>query len=81
MGKATVFRVSVARGQQVAQAADRQAVVAAPPPALAMVSKLARSAERHWRRPNGSERLAQVIQGVRFRGGAPVTAAEDQAAA
>jgi len=49
--------------------------------ALAMVFKLARSAERHWRRLNGSERLAEVIQGVRFRDGEPVTAAEDQAAA
>jgi putative transposase len=49
--------------------------------ALAMVFKLARSAERHWRRLNGSERLAEIIQGVRFRDGEPVTAAEDQAAA
>jgi transposase-like protein len=49
--------------------------------ALAMVFKLAQSAERHWRRLDGSERLAQVIQGVRFRDGEPVQAAEDQAAA
>ena len=46
-----------------------------------MVFKLAQSAERHWRRLDGSERLAQVIQGVRFRDGEPVQAAEDQAAA
>ena len=39
------------------------------------------SAERHWRRLDGSERLAQVIQGVRFRDGEPVQAAEEQAAA
>ena len=32
--------------------------------ALAMVFKLAKSAERHWRRLDGSERLAQVIEGV-----------------
>jgi putative transposase len=49
--------------------------------ALAMVYKLARSAERSWRRLDGSERLAQVIQGVRFRDGEPVQAAEEQAAA
>jgi putative transposase len=49
--------------------------------ALAMVYKLAKSAERSWRRLDGSERLAQVIQGVRFRDGEPVQAAEEQAAA
>jgi putative transposase len=49
--------------------------------ALAMVFKLAKSAERHWRRLDGSQRLAQVIQGVRFRDGEPVQVAEDQAAA
>ena len=49
--------------------------------ALAMVFKLARSAERHWRRLNGSERLAEIVRGVRFRDGEAVTAAEDQAAA
>jgi putative transposase len=49
--------------------------------ALALVFKLARSAERHWRRLNGSDRLAAIIRGVRFRDGEPVTAAEDQAAA
>ena len=49
--------------------------------ALAMVFKLAKSAERHWRRLNGPERLAEVIRGVRFRDGEPVQAAEDQAAA
>ena len=49
--------------------------------ALAMVFKLARSAERHWRRLNGSDRLAEIVRGVRFRDGEPVTAAEDQAAA
>jgi len=43
--------------------------------------KLTRSAERHWRRLNGSERLAEIIRGARFRDGEPVTAAEDQAAA
>jgi transposase-like protein len=49
--------------------------------ALAMVFKLAQSAERHWRRLDGSERLAQVIDGVRFRDGEPVQADEEQAAA
>jgi transposase-like protein len=49
--------------------------------ALAMVFKLAKSAERHWRHLNGSDRLAQVIQGVRFRDGEPVQANEEQIAA
>jgi putative transposase len=49
--------------------------------ALAMVFKLAKSAERQWRRLDGTERLAQVIAGVRFRDGEPVPAAEEQAAA
>jgi putative transposase len=48
--------------------------------ALAMVFKLAKSAERHWRRLDGSERLGQLIEGVRFRDGEPVQATEDQAA-
>jgi hypothetical protein len=46
-----------------------------------MVFKLAKSAERHWRRLNGSARLAEVVRGVRFRDGEPAAAAEDQAAA
>ncbi len=49
--------------------------------ALAMVFKLAKSAERRWRRLDGTERLAQVIAGVRFRDGEPVQATEEQAAA
>jgi putative transposase len=49
--------------------------------ALAMVFKLAKSAERHWRRLNGCERLAQLIQGVQFHDGEPVQAAEEQVAA
>jgi putative transposase len=49
--------------------------------ALAMVFKLAKAAERHWRRLDGTERLAQVIQGVRFRDGEPVQDTEDRAAA
>ncbi len=46
-----------------------------------MVFKLAKSAERHWRRLDGSERLAQVIEGVRFRDGEPFQEVEDHAAA
>ncbi len=46
-----------------------------------MVFKLAKSAERSWRRLDGSERLAQVIEGVCFCDGEPVQAAEEQAAA
>ena len=49
--------------------------------ALAMVYKLAKAAERSWRRLDGSQRLAQVVQGVRFRDGEPVQAAEEQVAA
>jgi putative transposase len=45
------------------------------------VFKLAKSAERHWQRLYGPERLTEVIRGVRFRDGEPVTAAEAQAAA
>src|SRR3954462_4218908 len=49
--------------------------------ALAMVFKLAKSAERRWRCLDGSKRLGQLIEGVRFRDGEPVQAAEEQAAA
>jgi putative transposase len=49
--------------------------------ALAMVFKLAKAAERHWRRLDGSDRLAQVIEGVRFRDGEPIQETEEQAAA
>lgn len=49
--------------------------------ALAMVFKLAKSAERHWRRLNGPDRLGQLIAGVRFRDGEAVYDTEDQAAA
>ena len=49
--------------------------------ALAMVFKLAKSAERHCRRLNGPDRLGQLIEGIRFRDGEAVQDAEDQAAA
>jgi putative transposase len=49
--------------------------------ALAMVFKLAKSAERHWRCLDGSERLGQLIRGVHLRDGEPIQAAEEQAAA
>jgi transposase-like protein len=49
--------------------------------ALAIIFKLAKSAERHRRRLDGSERLGQLVQGTRFRDGEPIQAAEDQAAA
>lgn len=48
--------------------------------ALAMVFKLAKSAERHWRCLDGSERLGQLIRGVHFRDGEPIQAAHEQAA-
>jgi hypothetical protein len=43
--------------------------------APARVFKLAQSAERHWRRLTGPERLAEVVRRVRFRDGEPVQAA------
>jgi hypothetical protein len=46
-----------------------------------MVFKLVNAAERHWRQLNGADRLAQVIEGVRFRDGEPVQETEEQAAA
>ena len=49
--------------------------------ALAMVFKLAKSAERHWRRLDGTDRLGQLVGGVRFRDGEAVHNAEEQAAA
>jgi transposase-like protein len=49
--------------------------------ALAMVFKLAKSAERHWRRLDGANRLGQLIEGIRFRDGEAVQDAEEQAAA
>jgi len=49
--------------------------------ALAMVFKLVKTAERHWRRLDGTERLVQVIEGVRFRDGEPIQSPEEKAAA
>jgi len=36
-----------------------------------MVFKLAKGAERRWRKLKGAARLAQVIKGVRFKDGLP----------
>ncbi len=33
---------------------------------MTMVFKLTQSAERHWRRLNGTKQLPEVIQGVKF---------------
>jgi len=49
--------------------------------ALAMVFKLAKSAERHWRRLDGANRLGQLIEGIEFRDGEAIQDAEEQAAA
>jgi putative transposase len=49
--------------------------------ALAMVFKLAKSAERHWRRLDGTNRLGQLVEGIQFRDGEAVHNAEEQAAA
>ena len=48
---------------------------------LAMVFRFAKNAERHWHRLDGTERLTQVIAGVRFRDGEPVQDTEEQATA
>jgi len=45
------------------------------------VFKLAKSAERHWRKLDGANRLGQLIEGVKFRNGEPVQEAEEKAAA
>lgn len=49
--------------------------------ALAMVFKLAKSAERHWRKLDGANRLGQLIDGIKFRDGEAVRETEEQAAA
>ena len=49
--------------------------------ALAMVFKLAKSAERHWRRLNGPNRLGELIEDIEFRDGEAVQDTEEQAAA
>ena len=46
-----------------------------------MVFKLVKSAERHWRRLNGTNRLGQIIEGVKFRDGEPIETNKDHAAA
>lgn len=48
--------------------------------ALAMVFKLAKSAERTWRKLDASEQIGQLIEGIKFRDGEPVDDAEDCAA-
>ena len=48
---------------------------------LAMVFKLAKAAERHWRRLDGANRFGQPIEGIRFRDGEANQDAEEQAAA
>ena len=43
--------------------------------------ELAKSAERHWRKLDGADRLGQLIEGVEFRNGGPVQDAGEKAAA
>ena len=45
------------------------------------VFELAKSAERHWRKLDGANRLGQLIEGVEFRNGEPVQEAGEKAAA
>jgi transposase-like protein len=49
--------------------------------ALAMVFKLVKSAERHWRRLNGTNRLGEIIEGVKFKDGERIEETKDHAAA
>ncbi len=44
-----------------------------------LVNGMHSPAERHWRRLDGSERLAQVTEGVRFRDGEPLQEAGEGA--
>jgi len=46
-----------------------------------MVFKLAKSAERHWRKLDGAKRLGRLIEGVEFHNGEPAQDAEEKAAA
>ena len=41
--------------------------------ALTMVFKLCQSAERKWRRLDGSHRLAEIVRGVKFKDGEKLT--------
>jgi transposase-like protein len=49
--------------------------------ALALVFKLVKSAERHWRRLNGTNRLGEIIEGIKFKDGERIEEAKDHAAA
>jgi hypothetical protein len=49
--------------------------------ALAMVFKLAKSAERTWRKLDSSEQLGKLIRGIKFRDGEPIQDDEAYAAA
>jgi hypothetical protein len=49
--------------------------------ARAMVFRLVKSAERHWHRLNGTNRLGEIIEGVRFLNGEPIKVDGDHAAA
>ena len=48
---------------------DERRVVAAAKRSLTMVFMLARQAERHWRRLNGSEVIVHVLEGKVFKDG------------
>jgi len=48
--------------------------------ALAMIFKLAMAAARHGRRLDGTNRLGQLIEGIKFRDGEAIQDTGDQAA-
>lgn len=49
--------------------------------ALAMVFKLAQTAQRTWRQLNGSKQIGHLIEGIKFRDGEPVQNTAEGAAA
>ena len=49
--------------------------------ALAMVYKIAKTAEKTWRQLNGSEQLGKLIEGIKFSDGEPIQDTEECAAA
>ena len=49
--------------------------------AKTMVFKMIQAAQNSWRQLNGSERLGQLIQGIKFRDGEPIQKTEACAAA
>ena len=69
-----IFSVATDRSKELAylQAPGKWMMILGALLILAMVFKLATSAEQGWRRLNGAERLADIITGVPFKDGVKV---------